>query len=321
MKRVLITGVAGFVGSNIAARLLGAGYRVFGIDNLSQGFQRNIEALRRNKNFTFSKADIRQAKSFKGYNKLDYILHLAAYKIPRYSDSLDTLLVNAKGTENVLELAKSCRAKVVFSSTSDIYGKNPKLPFKEDSNIVLGQTNVRRWAYAVSKIFDEHLCLAYYERYKVPVSIVRYFGGYGPHQHLDWWGGPQSVFIDCALNNRQIPIHGDGLQTRTFTYIDDIVSGTIKVMESGKSAGEAFNIGNKREISIINLARMIWEMVRSGEKIKIKKIAYQQLSRRYEDVMRRVPDTTKAKKILGFSADIPLEEGLPRTIQWQRSIR
>jgi UDP-glucose 4-epimerase len=320
-KKILVTGVAGFIGSNIASRLVEMGYEVFGVDNLSNGFERNIETLRGNKNFTFLKADIRDAEILSGnFSKLDYILHLAAYKIPRYSDSLDTLMINTHGTENILELARKIEAKVVFSSTSDIYGKNPSLPFKEDSNIVLGQTNVRRWAYAVSKIFDEHLCFAYHERYNLPVSIVRYFGGYGPHQNLTWWGGPQSVFIDCALSNNEMPIHGDGLQTRTFTYVDDMVSGTIKIMESERSAGEVFNIGAKREIAIIDLARMIWKMIRPKEEPKIKKIPYKDISGKYEDVMRRVPDVSKAEEMLGFNAEIQLEEGLPKTIQWQRDI-
>jgi UDP-glucose 4-epimerase len=319
MKRVLITGVAGFIGSNLAKELLSKGYQVTGIDNFSQGAKRNIKDIMKSPSFGFIKTDVCDSGILsKLNNKLDYIVHLAAYKIPRYGDAISTLKVNIKGTENVLEIARKNKCRVLFASTSDVYGKNPILPFNEKSDLVLGSTDVDRWSYSVSKIYDEHLCFAYHRAYGIPVTIVRYFGGYGPGQHLSWWGGPQSVFINCALKNRPMPIHGNGKQTRSFTYISDIVKGTIAAMEREEAIGEVFNIGNTREVTILELAKMIWKMVNPKSKPSIKFVPYRKFSHNYEDVLRRVPDSTKARQILNFSANVELEEGLPITIKWQR---
>jgi len=149
----------------------------------------------------------------------DIIIHLAAFKIPRYGNAVGTLKIITIGSQNVLEFARKTQCKCILASTSDVYGMSPDIPFTEDGNCLIGDTKVPRWAYAVSKLYDEHLVLAYMEDYGFPVSILRFFGSYGPNQHLSWWGGPQSVFIDCILNDKVIPIHGDGSQTRTFTYV------------------------------------------------------------------------------------------------------
>ena len=322
-KNIIVTGVAGFVGSNLAKKLIENGSKVFGIDNLSQGFRRNIKDVKKSKNFEFIKSDVRDLEGLKkifNRKKINYIIHLAAYKIPRYGNAMDTLMVNSKGTEAMLELARKTKAKLVFASTSDVYGKNKELPFSETSNLVIGSSKVKRWAYAASKIFDEHLCFAYQEKYGVRSTILRFFGGYGPNQNLTWWGGPQSVFIDCALNNKAMTIHGDGKQRRSFTFIDDLVNGIYAATFSPRSDNEIFNIGNDRDISIRELADMIWKMVR-GTKAKIKYIPYEKLSKGYEDVIKRVPDMTKTKKILRVKALTQLEQGLPQTIEWQRRVK
>lgn len=319
MKRAFITGVAGFIGSNLACELIKRGYEVIGIDNYSQGFKRNIENLFGKPAFKFYEGDVCDKEFiFKISDGADCIIHLAAYKIPRYGNAMATLKINTKGTENVLEAAKENKCKVVFASTSDIYGKNPRLPFAEDSDLLLGQTDIKRWAYAVSKIYDEHLCFAYHEEYGVPVVILRYFGGYGPNQNLTWRGGPQSVFIDCALRKVPMPIHGDGKQTRSFTYISDIVAGTIAATENKEIIGQAFNIGNEKEIAIIELARMIWGMANSNGEPLFEFVPYRSFAGRYEDVPKRVPEISKASKLLNFRPKIELEEGLPITIEWQR---
>ncbi|MFH1664796.1 MAG: SDR family NAD(P)-dependent oxidoreductase [Candidatus Omnitrophota bacterium] len=321
--RVLITGVAGFIGSNLAKLMVKEGYKVTGIDNLSQGAKRNISGFEKTGSFDFIKADVRDheglKKRFKGC-RFDYIVHLAAFKIPRYGNAMDTLMINSKGTESMLDIARDKKAKFVFASTSDVYGKNAKLPFSETSDLVIGPSSVKRWAYAVSKMFDEHLCFAYQEKYGVESVIIRFFGGYGANQNTTWWGGPQSVFIDCALNNKPMTLHGDGSKTRSFTYIDDTVRGVYLATVSPDSGGEIFNIGNDREITIRGLAEMIWKMVRGNTKPKIKIIPYDALSKGYEDVMRRIPDISKAEKMLGFRAVVQLEGGLPLTIQWQKGI-
>jgi len=320
--KVIITGVAGFIGSNLAKKLIDEGCEVIGIDNLSQGFLRNIEKLQASDRFSFLEADVRdhdQLTRQLSSRAINCIVHLAAYKIPRYGNALETLMVNTKGTESMLNIARAREAKFVFASTSDVYGKNPDLPFNEKANLVLGSSTVKRWAYATSKVFDEHLCFAYQESFGTRVSIIRFFGGYGPHQNTTWWGGPQSVFIDCAFHDKPMPLHGGGNQTRSFTYVDDMVNGIHLALKNPRADGEIFNIGNDREISIRELAHMVWGMIRDTEP-KTDIIEYESLSKGYEDVTRRIPDLSKARDLLGYSATVQLEEGLPVTIDWQRSI-
>ncbi len=173
------------------------------------------------------------------------VVHLAAFKIPRYGKAIDTLKINYRGTECALELARRLGCKLVLASTSDVYGRNPALPFSEEhTDHVIGNSKSPRWAYAVSKLFDEHLALAYQDAYGFPVTILRFFGSYGPKQPLSWWGGPPPVFIDCVLNDKPIPIHGDGSQTRSFTYVTDTVEGIYQATVRPEANGEIINIGN-----------------------------------------------------------------------------
>jgi UDP-glucose 4-epimerase len=315
--KVLITGVAGFIGSNTAMALLDKGYHVVGIDNMSQGDKLNMLAFVDHPEFEMHYVDIRDEAALKGAAKgCKKIVHLAAYKIPRYTDALDTLMINSLGSENVLKAAIEQNAKVVAASTSDVYGKNADVPFTEDSNLVMGNPDVRRWAYAISKMFEEQMLFAYQQRYGIPFVILRFFGGYGPNQNLTWWGGPQSVFINKALDNEEIEVHGDGKQTRSFTYISDHVNGIVKSVEVDAANNMVFNLGNTREISILGLAQLIWRQVRGDTPPKIKLIPYESFGK-YEDVMRRIPDITRARSILGFEPQVDLEDGLRRTIEWQ----
>ena len=210
----VVTGCAGFLGSNLVGRLLASGEAVLGIDNLSMGRLQNIAEFRDDPGFRFVQCDITDPESLASLEGgFAGIAHLAAFKIPRYGNAIDTLKTNYRGTENALEFARRRGCKLVLASTSDIYGRNPKLPFSEaHSDSVIGTSKSPRLAYAVSKLFDEHLALAYQDAYGFPVTILRFFGSYGPKQNLTWWGGPQSVFIDCALNGKPFPIHGDGSQ-------------------------------------------------------------------------------------------------------------
>ncbi len=322
-KKVLVTGVAGFLGSNLLTKLMKEGHTVVGIDNLSMGNLNNIRQHLDNDRFTFLERDILDADLYTTLDKdFDVIVHLAAFKIPRYGNAVDTLKINSKGTENILDFARDTKCKVALASTSDVYGMNPDLPFVEDGNCVIGDSKVPRWAYAVSKLFDEHLALAYMEDYKFPVVLMRFFGSYGPHQHLTWWGGPQSVFIDCIINNKPIPIHGDGLQTRTFTFVDDTVNGIYACAMMPEANGEIFNIGANEEITIRGLAELLLEIADVPTETEITYIPYDKIStgRKYQDVMRRVPDTTKAQRLLGVKAQTSLEEGLRKTFAWQKEI-
>ena len=317
--KILVTGAAGFIGSNLCAALLSQGHTVCGIDNLSQSGLRNLKPYLAHSQFNFVEEDVRSFEAMKKMSQgASVLVHLAAFKIPRYGNSLDTLTINVQGTESVLQAALSDKPRVVLASTSDVYGKNPNIPFSESSDLYLGESNVRRWAYAISKVMDEHYGLAYHQEFGIPVSILRFFGGYGPGQNTTWWGGPQSVFINAALLNQPMEIHGDGLQTRSFTYIDDNVDGIIRAMFSDKAVGEIFNLGNTKEITIRDLAQLVWKLAGKGEP-KLKFISYQSFGK-YEDVRGRVPDIQKARELLGSDPKVDLVEGLKKTIEWQSSL-
>ena len=194
------------------------------------------------------------------------LLHLAAAKIPRYGDALDTLVTNSQGGLQVLKAAHEHGVRrFVLASTSDCYGRNPAVPFSEESVSVIGSPLVRRWSYAVSKMLEEQALFAYKERHGLEAVALRLFGGYGPRQHLSWWGGPQAVFISAALKGEPLELHGTGGQTRSFTYVDDIVEGFVAAADVPAADGELFNIGSDREISIEGLARLIWGLVRDDE--------------------------------------------------------
>lgn len=318
---IFITGVAGFIGSNLAESLLKDGYDVVGYDNLSQGDLLNMAPFQNHPKFRFIKGDVLDVtKMIEASAGCDVIYHLAAFKIPRFGNAYDTLHINAQGTQNAIDAAVTHKAHLIFSSTSDVYGKNPNVPFSEEHDLVIGPPTVKRWAYALSKAFDEQMCFAEAERRDLKFTIVRFFGGYGPNQNLSWWGGPQSVFINNALDNIAIPVHGEGLQTRSFTFVADHVEGLKRSMLVKAGIGQVFNLGNDREITIVNLAKMIWGMIRPGTEPKIEFIPYSTFGK-YEDVVRRVPDITKSKSVLGFQAKWSLEEGLPLTIEWQKARR
>ena len=319
--KILITGVAGFIGSNLASRLLEDGHEIIGIDNFSYGLKRNISDFLNNEKFTLIEGDLCNPLIFKDLNA-EIFVHLASQKIPRYDNALKTLDENSLMLKNLINKCLLSNAKLVFASTSDVYGKNPNIPFHEESDLVLGPTKVKRWAYALSKAYGEQLIIANHEQYKLKYTIVRFFGSYGPNHNLTWWGGPQSSFITNAINNKQIDIHGNGQQTRTFTYIKDTVEALTMCILQEKALGEIFNIGSfaNEEINIKDLAKLIWELVNGEQsKAKLKFIPYESFGR-YEDVMRRVPSIDKLKKYFSFTPKYKLRDGLKETITWQKKI-
>ena len=321
-SNILVTGVAGFLGSHLLDRLLAAGHSVVGIDNLSMGSLSNIAHQLSNPHFRFLEKDVVNETTFSELDsQFDCVVHLAAFKIPRYGKAIDTLRINYQGTDNVFQFASRVGCKCVIASTSDIYGRNLKLPFSENDDSVIGSSKVARWGYAVSKLFDEHLAFAYQDSHGIPVTVLRFFGSYGPRQHLTWWGGPQSVFIDAALHRKEIPIHGDGLQTRSFTYVSDTVEGIYQAIVKQDANGEIFNIGSTHEITILELAKTIHRLSGAPGEANIRMVPYESFTgKAYEDVRRRVPDVTRCSEILGVTAKVDLEEGLRKTIAWQRQL-
>lgn len=316
--KVAVTGVAGFVGSNLARRLLALGHELCGIDDLSHGTLENLEGLPARERFRLVKGSILEpALLSDAFSGAEVVVHLAAGKIPRYGDALDTLVINSEGGLNVLRAAVSAGARrVVLASTSDCYGRNPELPFSEESVSVIGSPLVRRWSYAVSKMFEEQALFAFRERHGIEAVALRLFGGYGPRQNLTWWGGPQAVFIGAALRGEPMELHGTGQQTRSFTFVDDMVEGFVCALGAPGADGQVINVGIDREITIEGLARLVWELVR-GDEPRLKLVPLQSFGR-YEDVARRVPDNRLASRLLGCTPKVSLEEGLPPTIAWQR---
>jgi len=316
--KVALTGAAGFIGSNLAERLVARGDEVHGIDDLSHGSLENLAALAGHPRFRLAQASILDAGAMDAVaDGADVVVHLAAGKIPRYGDAMDTLVTNGEGGLRVLRACRDRKVRrMVLASTSDCYGRNPEVPFSEDSVSVIGSPRVRRWSYAVSKMFEEQALFAFTERHGLEGVALRLFGGYGPRQNLTWWGGPQSVFIGAALKGQPLEVHGSGLQTRSFTYVDDLVDAFVRAVDVPAAAGEMINVGSDREITILDLAGLVWRLVREDEP-KIALVPFASFGR-YEDVERRVPDNRKAARLLGHVPAVTLEDGLPRTIAWQR---
>jgi UDP-glucose 4-epimerase len=315
-KNVLVTGIAGMIGSHLLDKLLERNYRVIGVDDLSFGKLENIKHNLDSPDFDFHRANILDFDMLKMLGRdVDIIVHLAAVKkIDESKSSMDTLHVNTQGTKYVLETAKMWGAKVIFASTSDVYGMSPDLPFKESGDLLLGPGMVRRWSYAVAKLYGEQLTSSYYHDYDIPVVVLRYFGGFSPRSSFAWSGGHIPIFVRAILNDEEVIIHGDGKQTRSMAYVDDLIDGTILAMENDAAVGELFNLGNNEEISVLDSAKIIHKLANTGKDLKIKFIPYEEIFGEYKDIMRRVPDLTKARNILGYAPKNSFEEAVKKTL-------
>jgi nucleoside-diphosphate-sugar epimerase len=322
---VLVTGAAGLLGSHLVDTLLARGYTVTGLDNLSLGTLDNLESARTYDVFTFIQADVKDRKALSEIPRHDVIVHMAAYKIEvpglKGTDILET---NSFGTAAVLDLAQQWGSRFVFASTSDVYGRNTDLPFNEDASLILGSSTISRWGYAASKIFDEHLCFAHTRQFNTPVTVIRYFNTYGPrHELTPRSGGPQALFFDALLRGNDMIVHGDGSQLRCFAYVEDSIEMTALAMESPSTIGEILNIGNPHnEISIKELAELAHSVFEGQGPAPIQFITHKKIykSTNYEEVNRRVPDITKAVRLLGYRPAISNAEGLKRTLNWQRAL-
>jgi UDP-glucose 4-epimerase len=321
MNRVGITGAAGFIGSHLCDRLLADGIEVVGVDDLSRGMLLNLESCIENPAFRLEVMDCTDRRALRNaFRGCDAIIHLAAKKIPRYGGALATLEENVKGTEAVAAVALTLDADLLIASTSDVYG-NGQPPFAEDDVLVLGPPTSRRWAYAVSKLYDEHLVLALAEERDLRVTILRFFGSYGPRNHPSWWGGPQAAFFETLIDGGTIDIHGDGQQIRTFTYISDTVEGIVRALRTPEARGEVLNIGGSTPTTILELASLVQETLGIPQPLRARFVPYESLGGNYQDVRRRIPDPTKARELIGFDARVSLAEGLAYTAEWHQERR
>jgi UDP-glucose 4-epimerase len=317
--RVLITGGAGFVGSHLAEALLERGDEVMVIDDLSTGSIDNIAHLKSSPRFQY-RIDTVENESLVAelIDHADVVVHLAAAVGVKLivERPVHTIETNVHGTEVVLKHANKKKKLVLIASTSEVYGKSVTVPFSEDADLVLGPTAKHRWAYACSKLIDEFLALAYWKERKLPVIVVRLFNTVGPRQ-TGQYGMVIPTFVRQALAGHPITVFGDGTQSRSFTYVGDVVRALIDLINEPKAIGQVFNIGNGREITIGDLATKVKKMTGSSSEVVL--IPYDQAYESgFEDMPRRVPDITKVRKLIGYEPTVDLDEILTRVIEYFR---
>ena len=312
---ILVTGGAGFIGSHLVASLVHDGHRVTVLDNLSTGNLSNLTPV--SSEITFVEGDILNADLVESeVRRADLVYHLAAAVGVGniMANPLESIITNTTGTEHVLRSCHRHSTRVLLASTSEIYGKTPKLPMAEDDDRILGSTAISRWSYSTSKALDEHLAFAFATE-GLRVSIVRYFNSYGPHLDEKGYGSVIANFIRQARDGDPLTVHGDGLQTRCFTFVADTVRGTILAGTKDEALGSVFNIGSNFEVSIADLARLIVEKTKSSS--PITNVSYEQrYGSSFEDTRRRVPSLDRAREVLGYTPTIDLAEGLDRTLAW-----
>ena len=305
--KYLITGGSGFIGSHLAERLLDQGHSVTVIDNLSTGSDNNL--LKVKKNIEFHHGNVLDKPLMeKLIAGSDYVVHLAAALgvLNIINKSLESLKTNIQGTEVVLEACEKSNKPVLIASTSEIYGKNDKVPLNEEDDRIVGHPLKSRWSYSETKAVDESLAYFYYLEKKLPVRIVRFFNTVGPRQ-VGHYGMVVPRFVTAALKNDPISVYGSGEQIRCFCHVDDAVDALLIVMASEKAIGQVFNVGNNQQISIGGLAQKIIEI--TGSKSKIIKVPYAQAyPQGFEDMQRRVPDILKIKNLLGWSPQKGLDQ-------------
>ncbi|MFA5864213.1 MAG: GDP-mannose 4,6-dehydratase [Phycisphaerae bacterium] len=318
--KVLITGGAGFIGSHLSEKMLKLHHQVDAIDDLSTGKIDNITHLLSNPNFRFIQDTVRNEQIMHLLiSQADMIFHLAAAVGVKLivQRPVHTIETNIHGSEVVLGIANKFRKPVFISSTSEVYGKSEKVPFREDDDTVLGSTRFSRWAYACSKAIDEFLGLAYHRQYGLPVVIARFFNTVGPRQ-TGQYGMVVPRFIERALKNEPIEIYGDGKQCRCFGHVDDITDAVIKLMHEPKAFGEVFNIGNNEEISMEGLADLV--IARTGSKSKKVYMTYEEAyGKSFDDMRRRVPCLEKIQSIIGYKPKHNLEKIIDDVIAYVKN--
>jgi len=315
--RVLITGGAGFIGSHLAEALLKRGDQVDVLDDLSTGRIENIAHLRSHPDFSYTIGSVTDESAVADLmDQCDMTFHLAAAVGVRLvvSRPVHTIETNVHGTETVLRQAARQKKLVVVASTSEVYGKSAVFPFREDADLVLGPPNKTRWGYASSKLIDEFLALAYWQEQQVPVIVVRFFNTVGPRQS-DRYGMVIPNFVRQALGDEPLIVHGDGSQTRSFTWVGDVVAGLLALIAEPRSVGQVFNIGNGAEVSIRDLAMKIIALTGSDSTLEFVS-HHQVFGQNFEDMARRVPDISKIQNFVGYKPTVHLEEILARTIDY-----
>jgi UDP-glucose 4-epimerase len=317
--RYLITGGAGFIGSHLAERLLARGDRVVLLDNLSTGSMDNIRHLKASSQMEYHLDNIENLQLLAELvDDADVVIHLAAAVGVKLivESPVRTIETNVNGTQRILEAACKKRKLVLTASTSEVYGKNTNVPFREDADLVLGPTTKGRWSYAASKALDEFLALSYWKEKKLPVIVVRLFNTVGPRQ-TGRYGMVLPNFVKQALDNEPICVYGNGKQSRCFCDVRDTVEGLIRLIGTDRSIGEVVNVGNTHEISIEDLAKLVKD--RTGSSSPIEYVPYDRAYEPgFEDMMRRVPSVDKLHALTGFRPQTSLNEIIDRVSAYFR---
>ena len=305
--KYLITGGAGFIGSHLVENLIARGDQVVVFDNLSTGSAINLYGIK--EKITFHEGNILEKAAIdKLVSESDYVVHLAAALgvLNIVNKPLESLRTNLQGSEVVLEACDKYRKPVLIASTSEIYGKNDKVPLNEEDDRIIGHPLKSRWSYSEAKAVDESLAYFYYLENKLPIRIVRFFNTVGPRQ-VGHYGMVVPRFVNAALKNESLSVYGSGDQIRCFCHVDDAVRALLLVMDSDKAIGEVFNVGNNQQITIMELAKKVIEL--TGSTSAIEKIAYENAyPEGFEDMQRRVPDISKIEQVLGWSPEINLDQ-------------
>ena len=319
--RALVTGGAGFIGSHLSEALLDAGHQVLILDNLSTGSMDNIRRLEGRAGLEYFIDTVDNERLLASLiDRSDVVFHLAAAVGVKLivEAPVRTIETNVHGTEIVLKHGAKKRKLTVVFSTSEVYGKSADVPFREDADLVMGPTPKHRWAYACSKALDEFLALAYYKEKGLPVVIARLFNTVGPRQ-TGRYGMVIPNFVRQALVGEPITVHGDGTQTRSFTYVGDVVRGLIALALEPRAVGQVFNIGNPEEISIRELAERVRRATSSRSEIVL--VPYDEAYEAgFEDMPRRVPDIAKIRNLVGFAPTLGLDDILQGVIDEQRAL-
>jgi UDP-glucose 4-epimerase len=314
--RSLITGGAGFIGSHLAEALLQRGEEVYVLDNLSTGSMANIDVLKSRPGFHYVLDSVRNDYVVaEMVDRCDVVYHLAAAVGVKLivEDPVNTIETNVHGTETVLHHASKKGKKVLIASTSEVYGKSESFPFREDQDVLLGPSSKSRWSYACSKLVDEFLALAYLRQKKLPVVIVRLFNTVGPRQ-TGRYGMVVPTFVRQALLNQPITVYGDGKQSRSFTYVGDVVWALMRLAHAPEAVGQIFNIGSGQEITINDLAALIKQM--TGSHSEIVHVPYSEAYEKgFEDTGRRVPDISRLANTIGYKPSLDLHGILEKVIE------
>jgi UDP-glucose 4-epimerase len=314
--RALLTGGAGFIGSHLAERLLELGHEVHILDNLSTGSIDNVTHLKGRAGFSYVIDTVTNEPLLaEMIDQCDVVFHLAAAVGVKLivEQPVHTIETNVHGTEVVLKHANKKKKLVVIASTSEVYGKSADVPFREGADLVLGATVKHRWAYACSKLIDEFLALAYWKEKKLPIIIVRLFNTVGPRQ-TGQYGMVLPTFVRQALAGQPITVFGDGTQSRSFTYVADVVDALVKLAQEPRAIGEVFNIGNTEEVTIRELAERVKRITGSGSPVQL--IPYDEAYEAgFEDMPRRVPDISKVAQLVGYQPRLDLDEIICRVVE------